>query len=524
MDARPCLLARSRIVVFHPPHSIPVKIPVSVSRSRRYSVALLGAAGLCASLPLFSASGQWATTANGGWGAAANWAGGVVADGVDSTATFDTEIARTTYVGVDAGRTIGHLVLKGKHQWQLNGQKLTLAVSGVDEQPTITVLDGHQFLSCGLAGSQGFVKRGQSNLYLAGDNTYTGSTFVAGGQIYVVNPLGLGATGPGNETVVTHTGQLHLSRGIAIAEEIVLFRTEAGSSNQIYNDSGSNRLSGPLALQRGGASDQAYAYGMQITDGGLVIEGPVTGRLTPNARPGAAGMDANIFRLRVKAGAWMEIKGVLSDGDIGAGGVSLNKIDEGVLRLSSAGEYTGSTVIGGGLLLASNASGSATGAGPVLVNSGGVLGGAGVIAPGGKAGVTVASGAVVAPGETDSKGAARAEAKALTIDLSATTGRLVFQAGAKLRLDLNPQAAGVSEKLVIKGTQKGSARVQFNDTAVDFSVPAGAVVSAGVYPIVLAGAPEAYSGRLVLGSGLEGYDATLQHDEDGIRLRVAGRR
>lgn len=500
-----------------------MKTPAS-SRSLRRRATLLGAACLGASQVFAAASGRWSAAANGGWGSPANWEGGVIADGADNTATFDIEIPRTTHVGVDAGRTIGHLVLKGRQQWQLTGQRLTLAVTGADEQPTISVLDGHQFVACGLSGSQGFVKRGGSNLYLAGEGDYTGPTFVAGGQIYVVNPLGLGATGPGNDTIVTHTGQLHFSRGHTIPEDVVLFRAEPGSSNQLYNDNSINRLAGSLTLQRAGSSEQAYGYGAQITEGGLVVEGRVVGRLTPGATPGSRGMDSDTFRVRVKEGAWMELKGGVSDGDIGPGGVSLHKSDLGVLKLSCPGEYTGSTVVAGGLLLASEARGSATGAGPVLVNAGGVLGGAGRIAPSGRAGVTIAAGGVLAPGETDTKGAALAQAKALTVDLGGTGGRLVFQAGAKLLIDLDPQSPGVAERLVVKGAAKGGARVQFNDTVVDFSLPAGAVLAPGVYPLVVLGEPDAYSGRLVLGAGLEGHDAVLAHDADGVRLRVAARR
>ncbi len=61
-------------------------------------------------------------------------------------------------------------------------------------------------------------------------------------------------------------------------------------------------------------------------------------------------------------------------------GASVEKVGRGTLTLSgSQSDYTGGTIVSGGTLLIDNASGSATGTGPVTVDTGGTLGGSGII-------------------------------------------------------------------------------------------------------------------------------------------------
>ena len=67
--------------------------------------------------------------------------------------------------------------------------------------------------------------------------------------------------------------------------------------------------------------------------------------------------------------------GVIAD----AGVTSLIKIGTGVFILSGPNTYSGGTTVSGGTLLANNTAGSATGSGAVVVNSGGQLGGSGII-------------------------------------------------------------------------------------------------------------------------------------------------
>jgi len=74
---------------------------------------------------------------------------------------------------------------------------------------------------------------------------------------------------------------------------------------------------------------------------------------------------------------------------------SLVKSGDGILELTQGNTYSSATTINGGILLANNLSGSATGLGPVTVNVGGILAGPGTIA-----GAVSLVGGTLAPGNS----------------------------------------------------------------------------------------------------------------------------
>ena len=82
-------------------------------------------------------------------------------------------------------------------------------------------------------------------------------------------------------------------------------------------------------------------------------------------------------------------------GNSGSGATSLIKNGSGTWALTTANSYTGGTTIHGGTLKASNTTGSATGPGSVIVNTGGAFGGAGSVS----GSVTLNTGGHIAPGE-----------------------------------------------------------------------------------------------------------------------------
>jgi rhamnogalacturonan endolyase len=115
-----------------------------------------------------------------------------------------------------------------------------------------------------------------------------------------------------------------------------------------------------------------------------------------------------------------------------AGVTSLIKVGAGTFILTGVSNaYSGGTTINGGVLLANNATGSATGTGAVTVNSGGALGGAGIIA----GAVTVNSGGKLSPGNG---------VGTLTI-----SNALTLAAGSVLNFDLG--ATNASDNVVISG-------------------------------------------------------------------------
>jgi fibronectin-binding autotransporter adhesin len=84
--------------------------------------------------------------------------------------------------------------------------------------------------------------------------------------------------------------------------------------------------------------------------------------------------------------------GEIADAAGGAG--SIHKVGTGTLELTGASTFTGGVTVSAGTLLANNSAGSATGTGPVQVNSDATLGGTGSVA----GAVTVVSGGTLAPG------------------------------------------------------------------------------------------------------------------------------
>ena len=92
--------------------------------------------------------------------------------------------------------------------------------------------------------------------------------------------------------------------------------------------------------------------------------------------------------------------GIIQDGGVyGGTGGSLTKVgsDTDTLSLTGENSYTGGTFVEGGILLANNRNGSATGTGPIQVNAG-TLGGIGTISGAVTIGSGSGSGAFLAPG------------------------------------------------------------------------------------------------------------------------------
>lgn len=477
------------------------------------------------SLGLCSGDGRWNLISGGNWADASNWFDGRVAGGTGAVATFETAIGSNAMVTVDTGRTVGTLNLRGSQQWHISGQPLTLATDDGTAPVISTKGTDYHLVSSILSGTQGFVKNGPGGLILRNANAYSGVTTLENGKLYLHDDAALGATGPGNGTtiLVSNAGaQLHLGRpvgNLVVSEAITLRRAQAGVSNSIYNDRGTNVLDGALILERGpGQASAVHSFGIQVSADTLTLAGPISGALSAGATAGA-GADVNRLQIRTtSAGAAANIVGPVSDGGIGPGGLSLytDPTSLGVVRLWSASSYSGSTMHAAGRLLVNNVEGSATGRGSVMVKA--VLGGTGTIAPGGTGEIAVAGGAVVAPGDPDARPVGIRKTMTLTFSLRDTVGKVSFAPGARLLITLSG-AAGTADNLAVNGLAARQPRVYFDDTVVDFAVTGGRPAP-GLYTLVDFDADGAYAGRLVLGSGLEGYNATLVHSARSIQLRI----
>ena len=109
--------------------------------------------------------------------------------------------------------------------------------------------------------------------------------------------------------------------------------------------------------------------------------------------------------------------GLIQDGAVGRG--PFTKIGTGVFTLSGANTYTKNTIVSAGTLLVTNTSGSATGTGPVMVNSG-TLGGSGIIAGPVTIGTGSGTGAFLAPAAGGKKQLTLTIQSALTFKADAT--------------------------------------------------------------------------------------------------------
>ncbi len=104
-------------------------------------------------------------------------------------------------------------------------------------------------------------------------------------------------------------------------------------------------------------------------------------------------LNTNVFPLWVTAAN--NAKAYIISGTGSIGGIApLNKTGSGTLTLSGANTYHGDTTVDGGTLLVNNPTGSGTGTGSMTVNSGGTLGGTGII----WGATTINFGGTLAPG------------------------------------------------------------------------------------------------------------------------------
>jgi autotransporter-associated beta strand protein len=121
------------------------------------------------------------------------------------------------------------------------------------------------------------------------------------------------------------------------------------------------------------------------------------GTLVSNA-PGAGVVDmftGTAFTLAIGADNESGVfSGVITDS---AGSLSITKTGSGTQTLTGASTYVGTTTVAQGKLLVNNTTGSGTGTGAVIVQSGGVLGGNGFITT---TGLTVLAGGTLAPGNS----------------------------------------------------------------------------------------------------------------------------
>ena len=284
------------------------------------------------------------------WSDPSNWTGGAPT-AVESNVTLNfPSVSNTSPVNDITGLTIQAISIEANYD--LSGQPFALAGSittsggGGGSLENNIVLNGNSTLNLAgqlniggtISGSATLTQNG-GTVYLSGNNTYTGTTTIASGLLYLGSNTGLGNTSAG--TIVDSGGAIMLDPGITCAEPLTLSGAGVSSfplapaalftrEGESYNFTTISTWSGPITLS-GGAS----VSGRPASDGGPTYGVQATLNIT-----GAIG---------------------------GAGSLT---IAEGGVTLAGANTYAGSTIVTAGTLTL-NSSGTAV-AGNLTVNGGSV--------------------------------------------------------------------------------------------------------------------------------------------------------
>jgi autotransporter-associated beta strand protein len=259
---------------------------------------------------------------------------------------------------------------------------------------------------------------GGGTLVLGGATSYSGGTTVTGGTTLQTD-ANLGAansavsidatsvlnfTGGSNVSLtnkLTGTGNVTNSAIVVITGDETGFQGTWTSNQQVS-------VNATAAVSAGATYVTAFNFANNFIFGGAgtynmgALQGTVGNVRGGNSLAAGTQMVLSVGALNTNT----IYGGGLNDSTTGTAGVlSLVKVGTGVLTLniastnfSSTSAYSGGTTVNGGTLLVDNTSGSGTGSGAVVVNTGGTLGGTGTINNStGK--VTINSGGTISPGD-----------------------------------------------------------------------------------------------------------------------------
>ena len=288
------------------PHLLPITMKPPKNRFIAISAAFVGF-----SVPAFADSGTWNTTTSGAlWTLNTNWLGSNIADGTGFTADFSQlDIAADTTVALNGTRTIGSLIFGDTTtatagSWTLNGGANALTLDGATPTITVNALGTGKVVqfNTGFTGSSGFTKNGVGTLILTSSgNTLSGPVTLAAGTLQLNSP-----SLPSASSVAINGGTLVV------------------------------------------ATTAANALGGTISFGG--------GGLQYNSAPGTD-YSAQFSTAANQAYKVIAIGGISATfaSNLASSGGSLRKDGGGNLTLAAANTFTGTTTIGGGNLILSDA-------------------------------------------------------------------------------------------------------------------------------------------------------------------------
>jgi len=379
---------------------------------------LLPAAILLAAIASAAAqNGTWTLNGTGLWNDSNNWQGSTVASGSGNTATFVS--GGVTTVHLDSVQTIGNLNFSTGGSYLIDNNGNSSFVLNLDAvAPTITVAASSTVtISANISGTSGLTKANlgasSSVLVLTGNNTYSGTTVISGGNVGFVQVSANAGLGSSSVSINSANGGLRFGGAFDLARDISF-----GSSGGRLDTNGNNvtissNISGSIAassnlikvgtgiLTLAGNNTLIGGGGVSVQAGALKIDsnarlGGGTGTLTLNSGTiiyDGAFNDLRAITLGTSDGT-LDTNGhnvTYSSAITGSAGQDLKKIGSGTLTLAGTQSYGGSTIVSAGTLLINGSHTSAA----VNATTSAILGGTGTI--GGA--TTIASTATLAPGD-----------------------------------------------------------------------------------------------------------------------------